>query len=38
MRDYKKIKAWKLADDLVVLVYGITPKFPKSVYRLLSKV
>lgn len=39
MRDYKKIKAWELADDLAVLVYGVTQKFPKSeIYGLTSQI
>ena len=29
-RDYTKIKAWQLADELALLVYGATKKFPKS--------
>src|SRR5688572_4623423 len=29
MRDYTKIEAWKLADDLTVLIYDITRSFPK---------
>jgi len=29
MRDYTKIEAWKLADDLTVLIYQITKSFPK---------
>ena len=29
MRDYTKIEAWKLADDLTVLIYQITKAFPK---------
>jgi len=28
MRDYTKIKAWKLADDFAVAVYRITASFP----------
>ena len=28
MRDYKKIKAWGLADDLAVEIYRITVLFP----------
>jgi len=36
-RDYRKIKAWKLADDLAVLIYKITDDFPKSeIYGLTS--
>ncbi|MBT8041929.1 MAG: four helix bundle protein [Pontiella sp.] len=29
MRDYRKIKAWKLADDLAVQIYQLTKQFPK---------
>ncbi len=29
-RDYTKIKAWQLADQLVLLVYKVTKKCPKS--------
>ena len=29
MRDYTKIEAWKLADDLTVAVYKATKGFPK---------
>jgi len=29
-RDYTKIKAWQLADQLALLVYKATKKFPKS--------
>lgn len=28
-RDYRKIKAWKLADELAVLIYKETSNFPK---------
>ncbi len=38
MRDYKKIKAFEFADQLVVEVYKITQKFPKDeVYGLTSQ-
>jgi four helix bundle protein len=38
MRDYTKIEAWKLADDLTVAVYTITRSFPKEeVYGLTSQ-
>src|SRR5256886_8835024 len=38
MRDYTKIEAWKLADDLTVAVYERTRKFPKEeVYGLTSQ-
>ena len=37
-RDYKKIKAWAIADNLVVAVYGITGSFPRSeLYGLVSQ-
>ena len=29
-RDYTKIKAWQLADELALLVYKVTQEFPKS--------
>jgi len=29
-RDYTKIKAWQIADELVLLVYKATKGFPKS--------
>jgi len=38
MRDYTKIEAWKLADDLTVAIYGLTRSFPKEeVYGLTSQ-
>jgi four helix bundle protein len=38
MRDYTKIEAWKLADDLTVAVYERTRSFPKEeVYGLTSQ-
>lgn len=38
MRDYTKIEAWKLADDLTVAVYKRTRSFPKEeVYGLTSQ-
>jgi four helix bundle protein len=38
MRDYTKIEAWKLADDLTVAVYERTRLFPKDeVYGLTSQ-
>ena len=38
MRDYSKIEAWKLADDLTVLIYEITRSFPKEeLYGLTSQ-
>ncbi len=39
MRDYTKIAAWKLADDLTVAVYELTKKFPKEeLYGLTSQI
>ena len=29
-RDYTKIKAWQLTDELALLVYRVTKEFPKS--------
>jgi four helix bundle protein len=29
-RDYRKIKAWQLADELALFVYKATKGFPKS--------
>ena len=38
MRNYTKIEAWKLADDLTVLVYESTRTFPKEeLYGLTSQ-
>jgi four helix bundle protein len=38
MRDYTKIEAWKLADDLTVAVYQQTRTFPKEeIYALTSQ-
>ena len=38
MRDYTKIEAWKLADDLTVAVYERTRNFPKDeLYGLTSQ-
>ena len=38
MRDYRKIEAWKLADDLTVTIYGRTRAFPKEeLYGLTSQ-
>lgn len=30
VRDFRKIKAWQLADDLAVRVYEVTKGFPRS--------
>jgi four helix bundle protein len=39
MRDYTKIDAWKLADDLAVAVYEQTRSFPREeLYGLTSQV
>jgi four helix bundle protein len=38
MRDYTKIEAWKLADDLTVAIYERTQRFPKEeIYGLTSQ-
>jgi len=38
MRDYRKIKAWQLADDLTVAVYQVTKDFPREeLYSLTSQ-
>jgi len=38
MRDYTKIEAWKLADDLAVAVYKATKQFPKEeLYGITSQ-
>src|SRR6266699_2347693 len=38
MRDYTKIEAWRLADDLTVAVYERTRSFPKDeMYGLTSQ-
>ncbi len=39
MRDYKKIKAWQLADDLVMLLYPATVDFPaEEKFTLVSQI
>src|SRR5439155_15218412 len=39
MRDYTKIQAWKLADDLTVAIYEATRLFPREeIYGLTSQV
>ena len=39
MRDYTKIEAWKLADDLTVAIYEQTRAFPREeLYGLTSQV
>jgi four helix bundle protein len=38
MRDYTKIEAWRLADDLTVAIYERTGSFPKEeLYGLTSQ-
>lgn len=38
MRDYTKIEAWKLADDLTVAIYQATKAFPREeIYGLTSQ-
>jgi four helix bundle protein len=38
MRDYTKIEAWKLADDLTVAIYKATQSFPREeIYGLTSQ-
>jgi four helix bundle protein len=37
-RDYNKIKAWQLADELAIKVYKLTQKFPRDeVFGLTSQ-
>mgnify|MGYP001099724513 CR=1 FL=1 len=37
-RDFRKIKAWQLADDLTVGVYSVTKSFPREeMYGLVSQ-
>src|ERR1051325_10358856 len=39
MRDYTKIDAWKLADDLTVAIYERTRLFPREeIYGLISQI
>ena len=39
MRDFRKIKAWMLADDLAVAVYEVSKRFPREeVYGITSHV
>ena len=39
MRDYTKIKAWQLADDLAVEIYRVTKSFPKDeLYAMTSQI
>jgi len=37
-RDYKKIRAWQLADELAINIYKVTNEFPKSeIFGLTSQ-
>lgn len=39
MRDYRKIKAWELGDNLAVQIYTHTKRFPKDeLYALTSQI
>jgi four helix bundle protein len=39
MRDYTKIEAWKLADDLTVAIYQATHSFPREeIYGIISQI
>jgi four helix bundle protein len=39
LRDYTKIEAWKLADDLAVAIYSVTAGFPREeAYGLTSQI
>ncbi len=39
MRDFTKIEAWRLADDLTVMIYGATRQFPREeTYGLTSQI
>ena len=39
MRDYTKIAAWQVADDLAVAVYEVTKRFPKEeIYGLTNPI
>ena len=39
MRDFRKIEAWQLADDLAVAVYEATKSFPKEeLYGVTSQI
>src|SRR4030042_2619160 len=38
MRDHTKLRAFELADELVILIYKATSKFPKEeIYGLISQ-
>jgi four helix bundle protein len=39
MRDFRKIKAWALADDLAVAVYEVSKSFPREeIYGITSQI
>ena len=39
MRDFRKIKAWQLADDLAVAVYEVSKSFPREeIYGITSQI
>ena len=39
MRDHTKLRAFELADELAVLIYRVTAKFPKEeMYGLISQI
>ena len=39
MRDFRKIKAWALADDLAVAVYDVSKSFPREeIYGITSQI
>ncbi len=38
MRDFRKVKAWQLADDLAVEVYEVSKRFPREeIYGITSQ-
>jgi four helix bundle protein len=38
MRDHTKLRAFELADELVIMIYGITKEFPKEeIYGMTSQ-
>ena len=39
MRDFRKIKAWQLAEDLAVVVYEVSKGFPREeIYGITSQI
>jgi len=39
MRDFRKIKAWQLADDLAVAAYEVSKDFPREeIYGITSQI